>query len=67
MKKTKAIKWLEEIQAGKGSDRDNFPEQLRASLAREYWDDARFTLGWEYGILQALLIIYQIKPGDLKS
>jgi len=65
--KEQAIKWFREIQNGSGVDGSTFPDILKGSIAKDKWDDSLFTYGIEYGVLIALIEIFDIKIEDLKS
>lgn len=52
-----AQKRIAEIQNGYGVARDNLPETMRGSLAKDHWDDWLFAYGMEYGYLLAMMDI----------
>jgi len=59
---------IEDIQSGRkkmGVMRDLFPESMKGSMAKRYWNDSMFTYGMEYGalvVLNYLLGDYQSSP-----
>ena len=63
--KEQAIKIFHEIQNGAGVDRQNFPDILKGSIPRKWWDDVEFSLGVEYGFLIALQDLFGITLDDL--
>ncbi len=64
--KDQAIKWFKRIQNGSGVDTSIFPDILKGSIARDKWGDSLFTYGIEYGVLIALIKIFDIKLEDLE-
>lgn len=65
MTKTEAIALFKEIQNGRGTGdlREEFRREFGAgSVAENMWDDPKFTLGVEYGILIALQQVYDLTP-----
>lgn len=66
MTKAEAIEWFKEITSGAGVDRDEVLEVLqRGSTAIAVWNDGTFTLGIEYGVLIALIKVFNLTAADL--
>ena len=60
MKKEQAIKWIEEIQCGK-FDRNEIVFKIpRGSIAIDKWNDPLFSYGMEYGVIYALIKVFDI-------
>jgi len=45
------------IQSSTSLNRDNLPESMRGSLAKDLWNDHTFDYGMEYGYLLAMFDI----------
>ena len=67
MDKKHAIKWFKEIQGGDGVVRSKFPDNLKGNLAAHLWNEITFTYGIEYGVLIALMDIFDITIEDLRT
>jgi hypothetical protein len=65
MNKEEAIKEIHSIQCGSGIRRNRFPEEMRGSIANNIWNDGKFTLGFEYGYMLALMDAFSITEFDL--
>ena len=63
--KEQAIKLFYEIQNGAGVDRRNFPDILKGSIPRKWWNNPEFSLGIEYVFLIALQDLFDITLADL--
>ncbi len=68
MNKENAVKWYKAIQNGQGVDRDEYlPVLKRGKIAEDLWNEGSFTLGIEYGVLIALIRIFNLKTEDLTT
>lgn len=67
MIKEEAVKTVKRIQHGDGLDRDNFPEKMKAILAKELWGSGEFSYGMEYGYILALIHIFNLTDKELTS
>lgn len=64
MNKQQAIDSIQYIRK-QGVDRSSFPDSMKGALARDNWDDPRFTLGMEYGFMLALMGAFEITETDI--
>lgn len=66
MDKQSAIDKIKGITGGDGSYqlRTRYPESMKGEIAKSYWDDGVFTLGFEYGYIQALMDVFEITEDD---
>lgn len=48
---------IHDIQNGEYQGRYNFPETMRGEIAKDLWNDPKFSYGMEYGCLQAMVEI----------
>lgn len=60
MTRVEAIQWFKEIQNGEGVDITDFPDRLKGSMAKQFWHDSMFSYGLEYGVLLALIKIFDL-------
>ena len=67
MGRQQAIKWMKDIQSGSGVDRRSFPDSMKGSIVKEKWHDSIFIIGIEYGVLIAIMKIFNLKEEDLKK
>jgi len=69
MDKQSAIEKIKGITGGDGSygSRSRYPESMKGEIAKAYWDDGVFSLGFEYGYIQALMDIFGIVEDDLNG
>jgi len=69
MDKQSAIERIKGITGGDGiyRSRSCYPESMKGEIAKQYWDDGVFTLGFEYGYIQALMDAFGITEDDLYS
>lgn len=65
MNKKQAIKLIEEIRNGDGVDREEFPHHVAGELCVKYFNDSKFSLGWEYGVIHGLIMAFNLKEKDL--
>jgi len=67
MNKQSAIKKIKWITGTDGSYqlRTRYPESMKGEIAKAHWGDGVFTLGFEYGYIQALMDIFEITEDDL--
>ena len=65
--KEEAIKWVKEIQNGRMPSREFFPEDMKGTYAKNYWNNGRFTLGMEYGAILILLKFFNLTEKDLEE
>lgn len=68
MTREEAIAWYRSIpKNGSGHERKSFRDQGfgMGSIAQSYWDEPRFTLGIEYGMMIAIARVFDIKPEEL--
>lgn len=65
MTKDEEINLFKDIQSGDGVDRQEFPNGMKGTMAKQCWDDPLFTYGIEYGALIVLRKIYDITVEDL--
>lgn len=68
MNKQQALAWFRRIQQGVGTypERMKYLEQFGAGrIAEAVWHDGKFTLGLEYGILIALVRVFDLQKADL--
>jgi hypothetical protein len=66
MTREEAIAWYHRITGGNGLDRNAALRTLqRGSIAEGLWDDPTFTYGIEYGVLIALIEVFDLQPEDL--
>jgi len=49
------LKIKKEIQFGRGIDREIIPINERGKIAKDLWDDSKFSIGSEYGAIAMLL------------
>jgi hypothetical protein len=61
--KQQAIQKIKKIQSG-WFDR-TYPESMKGSLAKRFWDDNTFGFGMEYGYILACLQIFDIEPEEI--
>ena len=61
-----AMNWIKEIQSGGMISREDFPKDMKGELAKDSWDDGRFTLGMEYGAILFLMHFFNLSKEDLK-
>ena len=60
MNETEIKEFISDIQGGGDRIwlmRNAFPDDMKGSMAKQFWDDPTFTYGIEYG---ALIILYHI-------
>ncbi|NQV08913.1 hypothetical protein HQ529_03620 [Candidatus Woesearchaeota archaeon] len=62
--KQAARDWIKEVQNGKVPSRDIIPENMRGSIAKDMWNDSRFTLGIEYGCILAMLYFFNLEESE---
>ncbi len=55
---------ISDITNGVGINRAQFPEEMKGSMAKRYWDDSMFTYGLEYGTILGLLMIKEKITGN---
>ena len=61
MTATEAREWIQEIWNGEGVDRDKYVGRVpRGEMAKRYWNDTMFTYGVEYGVLIALVEVFDL-------
>ena len=65
--KQEAIQWIKEIQNGDGLDRSEASAKMpfKGAMAERYWNDGLFTYGMEYGVMFALMKVFDIKAEDI--
>lgn len=56
-----AIKKIKEIRNGSGLNREQFPDEAKGSIAKDFWNSCEFTLGAEYGYIIALMEAFDIE------
>jgi hypothetical protein len=65
--KTEALAWARRITSGSGVGRDRYLDRLpRGKVAAYLWNEPVFTLGIEYGVLIALIELFDLnlRGGD---
>ena len=63
-----ALKKINEITNGSGVDRDQFTDKVRrGQIAIEFWNDPRFSLGFEYGFVCALVDVFNITREEIDA
>lgn len=63
-----AIAWYQAITGGEGVDRNSVLDVLeRGALAEKHWNDALFTYGIEYGVLIALISVFDLTNEEVHS
>jgi len=69
MTKEQAIMWIHNIQNGSGLNRDKHDLLLnnRGTIAVRHWNDGEFTLGMEYGVMYALIDVFELKETDFET
>ncbi len=66
MTREEAIAWYTAITTGDGVDRNAALDVLgRGSIAVGLWNDPTFTYGIEYGVLIALIRVFNLTQDDL--
>ena len=45
---------------------ENFPDDIKGSIAKGMWNDSKFRYGSEYGMLAMLMYFFNITEEDLK-
>lgn len=69
MDKDQAIQEYHKITGGTGLDRNKyqwFLDNCRGRIAKKFWNDDCFSLGFEYGFLYCLIDIFDLTYEDLK-
>ena len=61
MNKEQGINWIKEIQNGKFNRDDMKNEIPLGRIAEKLWDDTTFGYGMEYGIITAIIKVFNIK------
>lgn len=57
---TEAREWISEV-CTEGVDRSKFVGRVpRGEMAKRYWDDPMFSYGVEYGVLMALVKVFDL-------
>lgn len=67
MTKQQAIEWYREIQAGNfdASERWGYREKFEVGEVAKYvWNDPAFAYGIEYGVLIAIVKIFDLAPDE---
>lgn len=65
MTREHAIIWIKEIQNGEGVNMNKFPADMKGEIAKKLWSDATFSYGVEYGVMLALMEVFNITRDDL--
>lgn len=67
MTREEAFAAINMIRNGAGVDRSAFPESMKAQIAKNEWNDGKFSLGFEYGCIHSLMFAFNITEEDIDS
>ena len=61
-----AIKKIQLIRTGEGINKEDFPETMKGSIAKDLWENCKFEYGMEYGAILILMELFSITEEELK-